>query len=126
MQTINLNARATALPSSAEARPDASVWKSRLESSQSDSMAKLLQKAGIIGREQYCDAAEIAESLKKSIDQVLATSFLSEKQLVLVNSAMTYLDRGVLTEKLAADGMAVANSKDISFQEGLKYFGFGW
>lgn len=127
MQSINLNSR-TVLPT--QAKPATAVWKDRLENSQaqasSDMLAKLLQRAGIIGKEQYCDAAEIAESLKKSVDQVLTTSFLSQEQVEICNGAMTLLDRGLITEALAADGLAVANAKGISFQEGLKYFGFGW
>lgn len=104
----------------------ASVWREKLEAPQANNLSKLLERAGFVGKEQLCDAAEIAESLKKSIDQVLLTSFLNEKQAALCTTAMRYVDNGTITEALAADGMMVANLKGISFAEGLKYFGFGW
>lgn len=103
-----------------------SVWRQKLESSNSDVLTKLVERAGLIGREQIIDAHEIAESLKKSMDQVIVTSFLSEFQVELCSAAMSYIDRGFMTEALAVDGLVAANSKGISFQEGLKYFGFGW
>jgi hypothetical protein len=104
----------------------AAVWRDKLEAPQADHLSKLLERAGLIGKEQICDAAEIAESLKKSIDQVLLTSFLNEKQAELSTAAMRYVERGLVTEALAADGLMVANLKGISFAEGLRYFGFGW
>lgn len=124
MQSVNFR---TSVPPQVQAvKPAVSVWKDRLEVSRSDVLAKLAQKAGLIGAEQICDAQEIAESLNKSVDQVLATSFLNEKQSELCAAAMNYIERGVVTEALAADGLMVANSKGVSFVEGLKYFGFGW
>ncbi|MBX9725574.1 MAG: hypothetical protein K2X81_29520, partial [Candidatus Obscuribacterales bacterium] len=79
-----------------------------------------------ISREQYCDAQEIAESLNKSIDQVIVTSFLSEQQAQLCSAAMSYVERGIVIESLASDALMVANTKNISFIEGLRYFGYGW
>lgn len=107
-------------------KPAASVWKEKFEAPQASNLPQILERAGILGKEQLCDASEIAESLKKSIDQVLMTSFLSEKQVELCSNAVRYLQRGLLTEALAADGLMVANKKGISFEEGLRYFGFGW
>lgn len=107
-------------------QPAASVWRDKLEAPQANNISKLLERAGLIGKEQICDAQEIAESLKKSIDQVLLTSFLNEKQAELCTTAMRYVDKGLITEGLAADGLMVANLKNIPFSEGLKYFGFGW
>ena len=101
-------------------------WRNKLEASHSDVLAKLLHRAGILGNEQYCDAQEIAESINKSMDHVVASSFLNDKQTELCASAMQYLERGIITESLAADALACANHKQISFNEGLKYFGFGW
>lgn len=107
------------------------VWKEKLvdnkvEVTISDTAAKLVQRAGLIGPEQYCDAVEIADSLKKTVDQVIITSFMTDKQKDLVESAMSYLDRGIINDTLASDALAVANHKGISFTEGLKYHGFGW
>jgi hypothetical protein len=126
MQSIQL--KGSAVPASTANRPAVSntPWRNKLEASHSDALAKLLQRAGILGNEQYCDAAEIAESINKSIDHVLASSFLNDKQTELCASAMQYIERGILTEQLAADALAVANHKQISFAEGLKYYGFGW
>ncbi|MBX9568090.1 MAG: hypothetical protein K2X77_04305 [Candidatus Obscuribacterales bacterium] len=107
-------------------KPAANVWRDKLEAPQANNLSKLLERAGLVGKEQLCDAAEIAESLKKSIDQVLVTSFLNEKQADLCSAAMRYIDKGIVTEALAADGLMVANMKGIPFAEGLKYFGFGW
>lgn len=101
-------------------------WRNKLEASHSDVVAKLLHRAGILGNEQLCDAREIAESIQKSLDHVVASSFLNDKQTELCANAMHYLERGIVTEALAADALAVANVKQISFTEGLKYFGFGW
>ena len=107
-------------------KPANNIWRDKLEAPQANNLSKLLEKAGIVGKEQMCDAMEIAESLKKSIDQVLVTSFLSEKQAALCEQALRYIERGIITDALAADGLMVANMKGISFPEGLKYFGFGW
>lgn len=124
MQSVNF--RTSVPPQVQSVKPAVSVWKDRLEVSRSDVLAKLAQKAGIVGVEQICDAQEIAESLNKSIDQVIATSFLNEIETELCASAMSYIERGIVTEALAADGLMAAKAKGVSFTEGLKYFGFGW
>lgn len=128
MQGIQLKGSAAPMAAAAASRPAVSnmPWRNKLESSHSDSLTKLVQRAGILSKEQYCDAAEIAESLKKSLDQVIATSFLSEQQTEICASAMSYIEKGIITDALAADALMVANAKGISFSEGLKYFGFGW
>jgi hypothetical protein len=106
---------------------DSSVWRSKLEDNQhSDKLVELVKSAGLITREQYCDAMEIAESLGKSIDQVLATSILSEEQAKICEGALSYLERGIINENLAADAVRLASAKQLSFFEALKYFGFGW
>lgn len=107
-------------------KPAANVWRDKLEAPQNNIMSNLLQKAGLVGKEQLCDAMEIAESLKKSVDQVLVTSFLNDSQAKLCEQAVRYIEGGLVTESLAADGLMVANMKNITFPEGLKYFGFGW
>lgn len=127
MQAINfkgspVQAAATASKPACSNTP----WRNKLEASHADSLAKLVNKAGIMGNEQICDAQEIADSLNKSIDQVIATSFLSDTQAELCAQAVSYIERGIITEALAADGLMVAHAKGISFTEGLKYFGFGW
>lgn len=101
-------------------------WKMKLESSQSRVMANLLYRAGIISEEQYYEAADIAASINKSIDHVIMASFLSGFQSELCTNAMSYIERGIVTEDLAASALAKANLKGLSFGEGLKYFGFGW
>ncbi len=103
------------------------VWRNKLiQHAQSDTLAKLVERAGLIGKEQLCDAMEIAESLKKTLDQVLVTSFLNDRQFEICGQAILYLERDLITEALAADGIMAANHKNISFAEGLKYFGYGW
>jgi hypothetical protein len=131
MHGINLKPSPAVPLASTANRPAmaSSVWKEKLESSQSthsDSLAKLLQRAGVINKEQVCDAGEIAESLKKSLDQVIVTSFLSEAQAELCTKALSYLERGIINEDLAAQAMAFCNARNVTFVEGLKYFGFGW
>ncbi|MBX9688478.1 MAG: hypothetical protein K2X27_17345 [Candidatus Obscuribacterales bacterium] len=125
MQSVNLKTSSTATLNSSQ-KQSGSVWKQKLDASSADKLSKLLQRAGIIGKEQLCDAMEIAESLNKSIDQVLSTSFLTEKQIELCALAMNYLERGLVTEALAADGLKMANARGLQFREGLKYFGYGW
>jgi hypothetical protein len=135
MHGINMKPSPVVPTASAAARPAlaSSVWKDKLDasvavtvSSKSDTLAKLLQRAGMIGKEQVCDASDIAESLNKTVDQVITTSFLSAMQAELCASAMSYLERGIINEALAADALGLANSKGLPFVEGLKYFGFGW
>lgn len=128
MQSIQMKASSAVPAATIASKPAVSnmPWRDKLEASQSEGLAKLLHRAGILGNEQLCDAAEIAESINKSLDHVVASSFLNEKQTELCASAMQYLERGILTEALAVDALAVANLKQISFAEGLKYFGFGW
>ena len=131
MHGINLKALPVVLAASTLARPamSSSVWKSKLEAeaeNNSEKMARLFLEAGIIGKEQYCDAAEIAESLHKSIDQVIVTSFLSDEQAVLCASAMHFLECDIINETLAADALRTANARGLTFREGLSYFGFGW
>jgi hypothetical protein len=139
MQGINLKPSSGVSAAASTAKPamSNSVWKSKLEAMEAKpadasavqpatKVAKLLQKAGMLGREQYCDAQEIADSLNKSIDQVLLTSFLSEKQSTLCASAISFLERGVIGETLAVEALAFANVRTISFEESLRYHGFGW
>ncbi len=127
MQSINFkSSQAQAASAYNGPKADPSVWRNKLEAAHSDHLAKILQRAGIISREQYCDAQEIAESLNKSIDQVIVTSFLSEQQSLLCSAAMSYVERGLIIDSLASDALMVANTKNISFVEGLRYFGYGW
>ncbi len=126
MQSINLKSSASHAAVAGSAKPGQSVWRSKLEAAQSDSLAKLLQRAGVISKEQYCDAMEIADSIKKSVDQVIVTSFLNEKESELCAAAMSHIERGAVTEELATDALRLANTKGIKFADGLKYFGYGW
>jgi len=139
MHGINLKPSSAVSAAASTAKPaiSNSVWKTKLETFEAKpaatsavqpatKIAKLLQKAGMLGKEQYCDAQEIADSLNKSIDQVLLTSFLSEKQSALCASAISFLERGIISETLAVDALAFANVRTITFQESLRYHGFGW
>lgn len=104
-----------------------SVWRDKLETARHvETLANLLQSTGIINGEQYCEAIEIADSLRKSVDQVIFTSFLSEQQREICAGAMSYLERGIVNEELAANGLKFANDRGLTFAEGLRYFGFGW
>jgi hypothetical protein len=131
MHGINLKP-ATAMPLAAAStisKPamSTSPWREKLESvQQSDKLVKLLDSAGMITAEQRCDAGEIAASMDKSIDQVITTSFLSEKQGELWASALSYLERGIINEDLAVDALRLANARGMKFVDSLTYFGFGW
>jgi hypothetical protein len=105
----------------------ASIWRDKLAAPpKSDRAAKLLQYAGLIGPQDYCDALEIAESLNKSIDQVIASSFLPAKLSELCKDAVSHLERGLINESLAADALRFAYAKGLTFLAALKYFGYGW
>ncbi len=118
-------------------RPDLNVkksdpWKERLSQEtekprREDTLTSLLIKARILNQSDICEAMEIAESHGQPVDQVLTTSgILSEELRHLCVKAVSYIERGLVNEALAIDGLQVAHRKGLSFEGGLSYFGWGW
>lgn len=102
------------------------VWKAKLEQKQSNAVTELLTEAGILKTEELCEIAEIAESLKQSTDAVVLSSYLSKELTEEVKKAQIFMQKNLVSMQLAAQGLAVANRKGISFEDGLSYFGWGW
>lgn len=111
---------------------DPSVWKQRLSQEmekpkREDTLTNLLMKARLISQSDICEAMEIAESHGKPVDQVLTTSgILSEELRHLCAKAAHYIERGLVNEALAIEGLQVAAKKGLTFEGGLAYFGWGW
>jgi hypothetical protein len=111
---------------------DSSVWKQRLDEAErprakEDTLTSLLMKARILSQTDICEAMEIAESHGQPVDQVLTTSgILSEDLRQLCVKAVNYIERGLVSETLAIDGLQVAYRKKLTFEGGLSYFGWGW
>lgn len=112
-------------------KADPSVWKQRLSADEKpkkeDTLTNLLMKTRIIPQEEICNAMEIAESLNQPVDQVLSnTGILPEDLRHLLVKAASFIERGLISEALAIDGVHVAHRKKLSFEGGLSYFGWGW
>lgn len=103
------------------------VWKTRLEKNQATTLARLVKEAGILGTAEIVEAMEIAESLKQSVDQVLFNSgFLHGEVAKLCVRAIHYIEAGICAEYLVVLGLAMACKKRLSFEDGLRYYGWGW
>ena len=116
----------------ANRKSDPSVWKQRLaqetgKPKQDDTLTNLLVKARLIPQQDICDAMEMAESHGQPVDQVLFTSgIVSEELRQLLLRAVNFIERGLVSEALAIDGLQVAHRKGLTFESGLAYFGWGW
>lgn len=87
----------------------------------------LIEVARLVSRQDLAEAGEIAQSLGQDIEQVLVTSgFLSPGLMKLVKQAQQFIEQERCTEDLAILGLSIAWRKELSFQEGLRYFGWGW
>ncbi|MBX9569197.1 MAG: hypothetical protein K2X77_09900 [Candidatus Obscuribacterales bacterium] len=103
------------------------VWKTRLEKNQATTLARLVKEAKILSTEEIVEAMEIAESLKQSVDQVLFNSgFLHGEVAKLCTRAMQFIEEGLCAEYLVALGLGMAAHKRLSFEDGLRYYGWGW
>lgn len=92
-----------------------------------DSLAALAFKANLMTRQEIDEAREIALSLSQSVDQVIVTSsFITQDQFSKLESAFYYMERELCTESLAICGLNMACKKHLSFEEGMRYFGWGW
>lgn len=113
-------------------KSDPSVWKQRLADEgapprQEDTITNLLMKTRLLPQEEICHAMEIAESLGQPVDQVLSnTGILPEELRNLLVRAASFIERGLVSEALAIDGLHIAHRKRLSFEGGLSYFGWGW
>lgn len=87
----------------------------------------IISAAMLMSKEELAEAQEIAVSLKQDLEQVLLNSaFLSPALLGLCREAIAYIDQEKLSEGLAVSALNMAWRKQISFREGLMYFGWGW
>lgn len=113
-------------------RSKADPWKQRLSQEvekpkKEDTLTNLLIKARLINQSDICEAMEIAESHNQPVDQVLSnTGILSEDLRHLCAKAANFIERGLVNEALAIEGLQVAHRKGLSFEGGLSYFGWGW
>lgn len=98
-----------------------------MEDPKSAKLSNLLLKAGLLQQQEICDAMEIAESLKKPLDQVLMTSgFMNSELSQNCHEAISYIDRGLITDQLVIEGLRIAHQKGLRLRDGLKYLGWGW
>lgn len=103
------------------------VWKTRLEKNQATTLARIVREAKILTTEEIVEAMEIAESLKQSVDQVLFNSgFLQGEVAKLCSRAVEFLEEGLCAEYLVVLGLGMAVQKRLSFEDGLRYYGWGW
>lgn len=90
-------------------------------------LRQIILEAYLLGSDELSEAEEIAHSLSKDLEQVLVSSgYMSPELVKLCLSSITYLEAGLITEALAASALNMSWSKQVSFEEGLKYFGWGW
>ena len=92
-----------------------------------DALLNLAIKANLITRQEGDEARDIAVSLGQHVDQVILTSsFLTQDQFSKCQRALAYIEHELCTEALAISGLNMACKKLLSFEDGLRYYGFGW
>lgn len=108
-------------------RPNSCVWKARLERTQISPLARIASQARILSGSDLAEAHEIAETLKQPVDQVLLTSgFLQEEIAKMCTRALAFVEDGICAEYLVVQGLMIAIKKQLSFEDGLRYYGWGW
>lgn len=104
-----------------------SMLKQRLEVSNSTTVCKLLTRAGVLTDEERRRAEEMARLVKTSLDGILLRgAFIAREHREDVCRAADYVERGVISEELAAAGIRSALRERTTFEQGLKYHGWGW
>ncbi len=119
------HARAPAIPSGTVARQ--SLLKKRLETRNSTTICKLLTSAGILSVEEMRRVQEMAALVKTSLDGILLRSaYIPREYREDVCRAADFVDRGIISEELAVAGLRSAFNESTTFEQGLKYHGWGW
>lgn len=87
----------------------------------------LIEAARLVSRQELDEAREIAQSLGQPLEQVLISSgFMTSKLLKNCREALFYIEQEKCTQELAICGLEMAWRKELSFESGLRYFGWGW
>lgn len=101
--------------------------KIRLQKGRAQRFLHLLEVARLVSSQDLSEAREIAQALGQELEQVLVSSgFMSKNLLKLVRQAQLFIEQERCTEELACLGLNIAWRKELSFEEGLRYFGWGW
>ncbi len=84
-------------------------------------------KSDLLTRREIEEAEEIALSLGDSLETVLLrSSFLTREQYDRCIKAVAFVEKELITERLALQGLNMACKKGLSLEEGLSYFGWAW
>lgn len=91
------------------------------------SLASLAVRANALTRQELDEAYVIAQRLGEHLDMVILRSgYMTHDQYSKCSRALQFIEQGLCTEALAITGLNMACKKLVSFEEGLRYFGWGW
>ena len=103
------------------------IWKSNLEKQQASTLARIASLAGLLTEEDIALAVELSSMRKLPLDQILLTSgFLHDEIANICSRAVVFVEDGICIEVLAVQGLLMAIKKHLSFEDGLRYYGWGW